>query len=148
MPALLIGRGADVPAPEGKGRTPVEVAMLRGDREAMALLIAAGASPPAPAGPPAAAAQLAELAGSVEAGEPMFAVQDMRATLRWYEAIGFRVTDRYEDAGEIVFARLAFGGCEFTITPGGTGGPRDVRLWLRTRRVEDIYRQLKARQLH
>lgn len=38
MLKLLLELGADVDAKDGKGRTPLAVAMLRGDREAMRLL--------------------------------------------------------------------------------------------------------------
>jgi ankyrin repeat protein len=44
---LLIELGADLDAPDAKGRTPLAMAMLRGDVEAMRRLHAAGASPPA-----------------------------------------------------------------------------------------------------
>ena len=52
-----------------------------------------------------------------------------------------------EDSGDLVFARLSFGKCEFTLSPGTTTGPRDVSLWLYTDRVAELYRQLKARQM-
>ena len=55
MLSLLIELGADVEAADDKGRTPLAVAMLRGDREAMRLLKAAGAKEP-PAAPSADAA--------------------------------------------------------------------------------------------
>jgi ankyrin repeat protein len=42
----LIALGADLDARDAKGRTPLAVAMLRGDREAMRLLHAAGAREP------------------------------------------------------------------------------------------------------
>ncbi|MGH7505807.1 MAG: ankyrin repeat domain-containing protein, partial [Longimicrobiales bacterium] len=44
----LIELGAEVDAVDAKGRTPLEVAMLRGDAEAMRLLHAGGAKPPRP----------------------------------------------------------------------------------------------------
>jgi catechol 2,3-dioxygenase-like lactoylglutathione lyase family enzyme len=77
----------------------------------------------------------------------MFFVRDMRATVHWYESIGFTVADRYEDGGELMFARLSFGNGEFTLSPGGTTGPRDVRLWFFTDRVQELYELLKERQL-
>jgi len=67
----------------------------------------------------------------------------MRATLQWYRAIGFTVTDEYEDSGDVIFARVSFGKCEFTLSPGATTGPRDVSLWFYTNRVEELYRQLR-----
>jgi ankyrin repeat protein len=44
MLALLIELGADLEATDDKSRTPLAVAMLRGDREAMRILKAAGRS--------------------------------------------------------------------------------------------------------
>jgi hypothetical protein len=58
----------------------------------------------------------------------------------------FTVVDEYEDFGDLVFARLSFTKCEFTLSPGAATGPRDVSLWLYTDRVTDLYRQLKNRQ--
>jgi hypothetical protein len=78
---------------------------------------------------------------------PMFAVRDMRATVRWYQALGCTVHDEYEDGGELVFARLAFGAGDFTIGPGGNAGPANVSLWFFTDRVQDLYELFKARQL-
>ena len=146
MLSLLIELGADLEAADDKGRTPLAVAMLRGDREAMRILKAAGAVEP-PVTPIAdAATQLAAAAASVKKGDPMFSVPDMRATVAWYEAAGFTVLDRYEDGAELTFARLAFGKCEFALTAGGRG-PRDVSLWFYTDRVEELYRLFKERQL-
>jgi len=147
MLALLIELGADVNAPDGKGRTPLAVATLRGDREAIRQLAAAGASQSSPTKTNAASAPgLAALAGSITSSDPMFIVADMRATVRWYESVGFRIAERYEDNGELVFAKVAFGNCRFGLSPGGTPGPRDVRLWLYTTRVQEIYDAVKTRQ--
>ena len=129
MLALLIELGADLEATDDKSRTPLAVAMLRGDREAMRILKAAGAVEPPAAQSADAATQLAAAAASVKKGEPMFSVPDMRATVAWYEAAGFAVLDRYEDGAELTFARLAFGKCEFALTAGGRG-PRDPSLWV------------------
>jgi catechol 2,3-dioxygenase-like lactoylglutathione lyase family enzyme len=90
---------------------------------------------------------MAALAESVRKSDPMFFVSDMRATVRWYESIGFLVLDRYEDGGELMFARLAFGKSEFGLTPGGQPGPRNVSLWFYTERVQDLYQLLKEWQL-
>jgi hypothetical protein len=68
----------------------------------------------------------------------MFRVPDMRATVRWYESIGFTATDRYEDGGELVFARLCFGKGELTLSPGATAGAHDVSLWFFTGRVQEL----------
>lgn len=147
MLELLIELGADLEATDDKGRTPLAVAMLRGDREAMRLLRAAGAAEPGNVPAADLATQMSALAESVKKGNPMFFVSDMRATVRWYESIGFMVVDRYEDGGALMFARLAFGKSEFCLSPGGQPGPRDVRLWFYTDRIQDLYQLLKDQQL-
>ena len=84
------------------------------------------------------------LAGSIRKSEPMFWVADMRATVAWYESIGFELADSFEDDGEPVFARLTFGAGALTLSPGAATGPRDVRLWFFTDRVRDLYGALKS----
>jgi ankyrin repeat protein len=149
MLELLIELGADVEATDDKGRTPLAMAMLRGDAEAIRLLRAAGAKEPplAPKSQQDAKAEMTASAKSVKKISPMFSVRDMRATVRWYQSIGFTVADEYEDSGELVFARLIFGRGEFTIGPGGNPGPTGVSLWFFTDRVQDVYEALKGRQL-
>jgi catechol 2,3-dioxygenase-like lactoylglutathione lyase family enzyme len=111
----------------------------------MRILQAAGAVEP-PAAHSGDATQLAAAAASVKKGDPLFSVPDMRATVAWYEALGFSVLDRYEDGRELTFARLAFGKCEFSLSSGGRG-PRDVSLWFFTDRVQELYQLFKERQL-
>lgn len=149
MLELLIELGADLEANDDKGRTPLLVAMLRGDREAMRLLKAAGAQEPQRSAPQQATfpEEIAAAAKSVKKTMPMFSVRDMRATVRWYESIGFTVEDRYEDSGEMLFARLSFGHGELALGPGGNPGPRDVTLWFFTDRVQELYRLLRERRL-
>ena len=147
MLELLIELGADVDATDDKGRTPLAVAMLRGDQEAARILRAAGAEEPQRPDSAREPSELATLARSVKRSTPMFSVVDMRATVRWYEAIGFTVEDRYEDGGELMFARLCFGNGEFTLSPGATGEPRHVSLWFFTDRIQELYALLKERQL-
>jgi hypothetical protein len=149
MLELLIELGADVEATDDKGRTPLALAMLRGDEESIRLLKAAGAKEP----PVAAQAQgdpreeMITAAKSVISTTPMIRVRDVRATVRWYQSIGFAVHDEYEDSGELVFARLTLGRGEFTLGPGGNPGPRDVSLWFLSDRVQDLYDVLKRHQL-
>jgi len=149
MLELLIELGADLEGKDDKGRTPLSVAMLRGDREAMRLLKAAGAEEPQPPDGNEATfpKEMAATARSVKKTVPMFSVRDMRATVRWYESIGFTVDDRYEDCGELLFAKLSFRNGEFALGPGGTPGPRDVTLWFFTDRIQEFYQLLKERQL-
>ena len=91
--ALLIDLGADLEAKDDKGRTPLEVALLRGDGEATRLLRAAGAIEPEVGAVSDDAKELTRLADSVRKGDPMFRVPDMQATVQWYRAIGFTVID-------------------------------------------------------
>lgn len=142
----LIELGAELEAKDDKGRTPLDIAMLRGDREAMRILSAAGArAPHRNSGP--AVEDLMAAASAVSKAVPMFFVPDMRATVGWYESIGFTVRDQYEDDGELVFAEVSFGSALFTLSAGGNPGPRDVRLWFITDRVEELYRAFKDRAL-
>lgn len=136
MLQLLLDLGADVDAPDDRGRTPLALALLRRDEEAVRILRAAGA-----AEPPLAPGGQADPA-AVKKSTPMFCVLDMRATVAWYESIGFTARDRYEDSGDLVFARLTLGEAELTLSPGATSGPRDVKLWLYTDRVADFYAAL------
>lgn len=143
----LIELGADVEAKDDKGRTPLAIAMLRGDREAIRLLKAAGAKEPQPLEGPDFLKEMAAVASSIKKSAPMFRVPDMRATVGWYESIGFTIEDRYEEGGELMFARLSFGKAEFTLSPGGTAVPSDVSLWVFTDSVQELYERLKERQL-
>lgn len=147
MLQLLIELGADLEARDNKGRTALSVAMLRGDEKAMRLLKAAGAAEPEIVLRADLARQMAVFADSIKKSDPMFSVPDMRATVRWYESIGFTVVDRYEDCGELMFAKLSFGKCEFGLSPGGKPGPRDVSLWFYTDHVQGLYQLLKERQI-
>jgi ankyrin repeat protein len=147
MLELLIALGADLEAKDDKGRTPLAVAMLRGDREAMRVLKAAGAEEPRELQVPGFPNRISAAARSVKKAVPMFFVADMRATMRWYESIGFSVDDSYEEGGQLVFARLSFGNGEFTLSPGANPGPRGVSLWFFTDRVEELYQLLRDRQL-
>lgn len=145
----LIDLGADLEAQDAHGRTPLALATLRGDEEAIRLLTAAGARDadavsPAPAQFKAA---MRAAASSVKHASPMFFVADMRATVRWYQAIGFTLEDQYEDDGELVFAHLTLGNGGFTLSPGGNPGPRDVRLWFFTDRVAELYETLKTQAI-
>jgi ankyrin repeat protein/catechol 2,3-dioxygenase-like lactoylglutathione lyase family enzyme len=147
MLALLIELGAELEAKDDKGRTPMALAMLRGDREAMHLLKAAGAKEPEQLSGDRFSEEMSAMAGSITKSTPMCFVRDMRATVRWYESIGFTVADRYEDGGELMFASVSLGGGGLTLSPGGDPGPRGVSLWFFTERVEELYRLLKDRQL-
>jgi len=140
----LIELGADLDARDAKGRTALELAMLRNDGEAMRRLHAAGARlpdlPGDPASPvPAAASELT----------PMLAVADMDASFAWYSAVGFTLAASHGQGGRLDWAALRFGNVELMLVPAPSGvtiGP-GVSLWIRTDRLDEIYAGLKARQM-
>jgi hypothetical protein len=88
---------------------------------------------------------MAAAARSIAKSVPMFFVPDMRATVAWYQSLGFTVSDQHEDDGDLVFARVSLGNGEFALSPGGTPGPRDVNLWFFTDQVDDLYQLLRNR---
>jgi ankyrin repeat protein len=149
MLELLVDLGADIDAADDRGRTPLAVALMRSDHDAMRLLRAAGAKEPAPSVMQSAPSPdaLRAAASSVRKLSPMLSVPDMRATVRWYQSNGFTLADEYEDSGELVFARLTFGKSEFTLGPGGNPSPHDVSLWFFTDRIDALYDAFRQRQL-
>jgi uncharacterized glyoxalase superfamily protein PhnB len=80
---------------------------------------------------------------------PMIHVSDVRATVDWYESIGFTVTDTYDDGGEgLSFAILSFGKSEVMFSSGGqpsNQNRREVDLYVYVDNVDDLYRSLKDR---
>jgi ankyrin repeat protein len=140
---LLIALGADLDAKDDKGRTALDVALLRKDSEAMRLLRAAGAIEPA-ASAEVDPNELARLSDSVSKSLPMFKVSNMSAAVQWYRSIGFSISDKYEDSGDLIFAKLSFGQCELALSAGGVTGPRDSSLWLHTKQAEQLYQRLKS----
>ena len=145
---LLIGLGADLEAKDAKGRTPMAVAMLRGDLEAMRILHAAGAKEPAPL--ESAVESPATLSKSVGRLSVMLAVPDMRGAVEWYRSIGFEVTGMHGENGELDFAALQFGEAEIMFSPTRFAWSREtttVSIWIRTDRLDDLYAVLKRQQL-
>jgi uncharacterized glyoxalase superfamily protein PhnB len=80
---------------------------------------------------------------------PMIHVSDVRATVDWYESIGFTVTDTYDDGGEgLSFAILSFGSSEVMFSSGGqpsNQNRREVDLYVYVDNVDDLYRSLQDR---
>jgi ankyrin repeat protein/catechol 2,3-dioxygenase-like lactoylglutathione lyase family enzyme len=145
---LLIELGADLEAEDDRGRTPLALAMLRGDERAMRSLKAAGARAPKPHAAPGLAARLSELAGSVTTVQPMLRVPNVRATVDWYRAIGFELAGAHEIDTDEAWAGMSLGGAYLMFVPRGSGGgDREVSLWLRTTRIDELYAALKQRQL-
>lgn len=150
MADLLIELGADLEAEDDKGRTPLDVAMLRGDLEAMRRLKAAGAKEREPK-----AANLSNLEMGMDALRdsvrrqvtPMLCVENVDATVAWYEALGFTVQGRHPEAGAMDWAALSFGKTEVMLQPLGDRPGNQVALWFQTSRIEELYELLKSRQL-
>jgi ankyrin repeat protein len=142
--ALLIELGADLEARDAKGRTALEVAMLLGDEQAMRALHAAGAKLPAmPAAEPDSPTNLTT---SIARLAPMIGVSDMRRTVDWYRAIGFELTGSHGENGEMNWASVTFGETEIMFVPARNEA-KGTSLWIRTTRLDDLYAQLKRRQL-
>ena len=80
---------------------------------------------------------------------PMIHVPDVRATVDWYQKIGFNVIDTYSDDGDgLSFAILSFGSGEVMFNQGGQPSShkrREVDLYVYTDRVDDLYQRLKDR---
>jgi ankyrin repeat protein len=137
----LIALGADVEAPDDKGRTPLAIAMLRGDRVAMRLLLAAGATPPeaSSAGDPAEG-------GSVGRFFVALHSPDMQRTLDWYTAVGFELVSRHDVDGVLDHLILVYGAAGVHFSRYGTR-LQGASLWLYTDAVESLYRRFRAMQL-
>ena len=80
---------------------------------------------------------------------PMIHVSDVRATVDWYESIGFTVTDTYDDGGQgLSFAILSFGSSEVMFNSGGqpsNQNRREVDLYVYVDNVDDLYGSLEDR---
>ena len=81
---------------------------------------------------------------------PMIHVPDVRATVDWYESIGFRAVNTYgnETADGLSFAIMAFGNGQVMFNQGGETGTqrrREVDLYAYTDNVDVVYSKLKDR---
>jgi len=149
---LLIELGADVEARDAKGRTPLALAMLRGDWEAMRRLSAAGAMVPEPEEQSEAlpAPTLSVLSASISKQTPMLSVPDVAATVAWYRAVGFELVGSHGDEGKLGWACVRLGSAEIMFVPSTDpwrSRVSGVSLWFRTDRIDDLYAHLKRRQL-
>ena len=74
---------------------------------------------------------------------PMIHVPDVRATVDWYQAIGFMVSDTYDDGGKgLSFAILSFGNTEVMFNSGGQPSElrrREVDLYVYADNVDEIF---------
>lgn len=81
---------------------------------------------------------------------PMIHVPDVRATVDWYESIGFRAVNTYDNGTPdgLSFAILAFGNGQVMFNQGGETSEkrrREVDLYAYTDDVDALYAQLKDR---
>ena len=80
---------------------------------------------------------------------PMIHVPDVRATVDWYESIGFTVINTYGNDGEgLSFAILSFGSSEVMFNQGGQSSARhrrEVDLYVYSDNVDDLYQRIKDR---
>ncbi|HEV8577801.1 MAG TPA: ankyrin repeat domain-containing protein [Thermoanaerobaculia bacterium] len=146
---LLIDLGADLEAEDAKGRTPLAVAMLRGDREAMKRLHAAGARKPQPLEETRRDTASAQ-AASINRLTPMLGVPDMEATVAWYRSIGFELAGSHSQEGRMDWASLTFGATEIMFVPlpeAGRESTAGISLWFNTDRLDDLYSLFKRWQL-
>lgn len=79
---------------------------------------------------------------------PMIHVPDVRATVNWYESIGFKTVETYDNGTPdgLSFAILAFGDSRVMFNQGGemsTKRRREVDLYAYTSDVDAIYSRLK-----
>lgn len=142
---LLISMGAELEAKDAKGRTALEIAMLRGDEEAARILHSAGAKVPA-ASRRSSATQPASFGDSVGTIRPMLAVRDMRTSIAWYQAVGFQLRASHEDNGRVDWAAVVFGRTEIMLVPS-IQPTSALSLWVSSDRLDDLFTALKERQL-
>ena len=80
---------------------------------------------------------------------PMIHVSDVRATVDWYQGIGFTVINTYGNEGDgLSFAILSFGSSKVMFNQGGqpsTRVRREVDLYIYTDKIDDLYERLKDR---
>lgn len=79
---------------------------------------------------------------------PMLQVPDVRATVAWYESIGFRCERVNEPCGEMDWALMTFGSTEVMFNAGGhasTAHRRDVDLYVYTPDIDALHERLESR---
>ena len=79
---------------------------------------------------------------------PMIHVPDVRATVKWYEAIGFTVRAAHEEDGEMTWAAVRLGQGEFMLNTGGTTSQawrREVDLYVSTEGVDELCERIRGR---
>ena len=78
----------------------------------------------------------------------MIHVPDVRATMAWYEFVGFKVESTNESDGMIDWALVSFGDGRVMFTAGGkltTDERREVDLYINTEELDALYARIRAR---
>lgn len=81
---------------------------------------------------------------------PMIHVPDVRATVEWYQSIGFQTVNTYDNGTPdgLSFAIMSFGDGQVMFNQGGETSDkrrREVDLYVYTDDVDQIYERLKNR---
>ena len=135
---LLIELGADIEAPDDRGRTPLELAMLHGDLEAMRRLKAGGAIEPPVTGPSLSDERLAALRASIAGVTPMLCVSDVDAAVAWYVPLGWTVRMRVPETGGIGWASLMLGKVEMMVQHIVGRSGNQIALWYYTDNIDEL----------
>jgi ankyrin repeat protein len=146
--ALLIELGADIEAEDARGRTPLAVAMLRGDVRAMQLLESAGAKQPGPVNTVSGRERMTAMRASMaKQVVPMLCVRDIDATVAWFLSLGFTLDERYPPKGPMNWAALSFGKVWLMVQPRVARPHEQIALWFYTTAIDDLYALFRNRQL-
>ncbi|MFN7938500.1 MAG: ankyrin repeat domain-containing protein [Bryobacteraceae bacterium] len=143
MLKLLIDSGADLEAKDKSSLTPLERALLRGDKKAAMLLTAAGAKKPRKLRP-ATRKALTQLAANVTSVNPMIYVPNVADALKWYVSIGFTETARYEENGLVNFGIVTFGKAEILVNMHGMRCHQTASLWFNCTQIDALYKRFKT----
>jgi uncharacterized glyoxalase superfamily protein PhnB len=79
---------------------------------------------------------------------PMIHVPDVRATVEWYQSIGFEASGTYAEDDEMSWARLSFGDSSVMFNEGGQSSDahrREVDLYIQTENIDKLFKSLKDR---
>jgi hypothetical protein len=86
---------------------------------------------------------------TLQAATPMIHVADVRATVGWYQAIGFTVVETYDNGGDgLSFAILSAGATRIMFNQGGRPSAerrREVDLYVDVDDVDELFASLKDR---
>lgn len=141
MARLLLELGMDVNAEDARGRTALELAMLRGDSDAIRLLKSHGARDPEI--PPAG--RLEDIASKIQQILPMMCATNATGTVGWLQSLGCKVQERVPDDGEVSWAMLQAGPERFMVQEKVNRPPGVVALWFYVKDIDEVYAALKAR---